>query len=308
MPSRRARRVVPRADRAERAAPAALVSGDGVRRGRVSAGKALFREQRCSPAPPPGVRPGVPGASPRATATARSAIRTTAWSGARRCACRRAAGIGGVRHPASAPRERPRPRMGRRRRACPNCLANATGARADAGRATRAALAFKVRCVSVTTQRSLAVAKAMPEEPARAVDGLADRYGERAPLSAAWAATSGVAEWVAEADRAARARLEREVFDEPRPSGTSRGGRGDAPRAGRPWSSRHALDAAAHGRTPPRSSGARNCAPPSRARGRDASRKRSRRERARRRRARARGCTLRSPSGRRPRRTWTPVA
>ena len=148
------------------------------------------------------------------------------------------------RHPkgrASAPRELaaakdgPDPAQVR----CPNCLANTTGARADAGRATSAALAFKVRCVSVTTQRSLAVAKAMPD-PLADVDGLADRYGERA-FERRRAEARELAEWVAEADRGARARLEREVFDEPAPGDAAEDAEMRRAPDAEAW--RHALDA-----------------------------------------------------------------
>ena len=122
---------------------------------------------------------------------------------------------------------------------CPNCLANATDRRADAGHATSAALAFKVRCVSVTTQRSLAVAKAMPD-PLADVDGLADRYGERA-FERRGEEASALAEWVAEADRGARARLEREVFGEPAPGDAAEDEEMRRAPDAEAW--RHALDA-----------------------------------------------------------------
>ena len=175
------------------------------------------------------------------------------------------------RHPkgrASAPRELaaakdgPDPAQVR----CPNCLANATGARADAGRATSAALAFKVRCVSVTTQRSLAVAKAMPD-PLADVDGLADRYGERA-FERRRAEARELAEWVAEADRGARARLEREVFDEPAPGDAAEDAEMRRAPDAEAW--RHALDAGdarAHAAAVERRRAA--AAPPSLREGRD---------------------------------------
>ena len=159
------------------------------------------------------------------------------------------------RHPkgrASAPRELaaakdgPDPAQVR----CPNCLANTTGARADAGRATSAALAFKVRCVSVTTQRSLAVAKAMPD-PLADVDGLADRYGERA-FERRRAEARELAEW-SPRRTAARARLEREVFDEPAPGTPRRTRRCAARRTPRRGATR--WTPGTRGRTPPRSSG-----------------------------------------------------
>ena len=212
------------------------------------------------------------------------------------------------RHPkgrASAPRELaaakdgPDPAQVR----CPNCLANATGARADAGRATSAALAFKVRCVSVTTQRSLAVAKAMPD-PLADVDGLADRYGERA-VERRRAEARELAEWVAEADRGARARLGARFSTSPPPGTPRRTRRCAARRTPRRGATR--WTPGTRGRTPPRSSGGvrrrrlRVCA-------RDATFAQTVETRASRRRKRRARRTLRSPSGRRPRRTWTPVA
>ena len=212
------------------------------------------------------------------------------------------------RHPkgrASAPRELaaakdgPDPAQVR----CPNCLANATGARADAGRATSAALAFKVRCVSVTTQRSLAVAKAMPD-PLADVDGLADRYGERA-FERRRAEARELAEWVAEADRA-RAPGSSARFSTSPPPGTPRRTRRCAARR-TPRRGATRWTPGTRGRTPPRSSGGvrrrrlRVCA-------RDATFAQTVETRASRRRKRRARRTLRSPSGRRPRRTWTPVA
>ena len=126
-----------------------------------------------------------------------------------------------------------------RRARCPNCLANASDRRADAARATSAALAFKVRCVSVTTQRSLAVAKAMPD-PLADVDGLADRHGARAFARRADEAEA-LAEWVAEADVARRARLAREIFGEPAPGDAAEDAELRRAPDAEAW--RHALDA-----------------------------------------------------------------
>jgi lysine-specific demethylase 3 len=122
---------------------------------------------------------------------------------------------------------------------CPNCLANGTDWHADASRGASSALAFKVRCVSVTTQRSLAVAKAMPD-PLADVDGLADRYGGRAFEQRREEARE-LADWLAEAERGARARLAREVFGEPNPGDAAEDA--EARRAPDSEAWRHALDA-----------------------------------------------------------------
>ena len=122
---------------------------------------------------------------------------------------------------------------------CPNCLANGTDRHADASRGASAALAFKVRCVSVTTQRSLAVAKAMPD-PLADVDGLADRYGGRA-LEQRREEARELADWLAEAERDARARLAREVFGEPNPGDAAEDA--EARRAPDSEAWLHALDA-----------------------------------------------------------------
>ena len=93
---------------------------------------------------------------------------------------------------------------------CPGkCVSNGDAGRG--GAVSNASLAFKVRCVSVTTQRSLAVAKAMPD-PLSDVDGLADRYGGGA-FETRHAEANALSEWVVASDAACAERWTRLVFE-----------------------------------------------------------------------------------------------
>ena len=95
---------------------------------------------------------------------------------------------------------------------CPGkCVAGDTGRVSSVSQP----LAFKVRCVSVTTQRSLAVAKAMPD-PLSDVDHMADTYGNTA-LKVRQKEADELKEWVKSSDAASVERFHREVFGEQTP-------------------------------------------------------------------------------------------